>query len=243
MLCTFYGLYKSRELPTDNFHPEDFTEKRDFNVNISEAAELLSHLLFCLWIKKNGYPDTCADPVKYRQDLYAFIANLLDEHYYRNTIIPFFIFEASKEEGSTSSFLHRLTSSANVNLELIDHSPEHLALEFADAQKTFMDEVVKPILNHQQKPLSSKLSDLLIKNENDTIEFKGSLRYNIKNNAPAKNGVVPADPQLEKTALATISAFLNSEGGTLVIGVEDRTKNVLGLKNDYSTFADEKKRR
>ncbi|MGD6810642.1 MAG: AlbA family DNA-binding domain-containing protein [Candidatus Bathyarchaeia archaeon] len=241
LLCTFYGLYKSRELPS-KFDATDFTAKRDFNVNISEAAELLSHLLFCLWVKQNGYPDTCKDQVKYRKDLYDFIENLLDEHYYRNTIIPFYISKASIEEGGTSSFLHRLTSSSNVKLELTDYSPEYLALDFANAQRDFIDEVVKPTLDNQPKPNISKLSELLVKDESDTLEFKASLRYNKNNKAITKNGVEPADPQLEKTALATISAFLNSEGGTLVIGIEDRTKNVLGLKNDYKTFSDERKR-
>lgn len=243
LLCTFFGLYTSRELPpAENFPAEGFTEKRDFNVNIGEAAELLSHLLFCLWVKKNGYPDTCEDPVKYRHDLYDFIAKLLDEHYYRNTIIPFYIFKASKDGGGTSSFVHRLTSSANVKLELLDRSPEYLAVEFAKAQRDFMDELVKPILNHQPQEASSRLGALLAKNENDTLEFKASLRYNRNNKATAKNGVAPADTQLEKTVLEEICAFLNSEGGTLVIGVEDRTKNVLGLKDDYGTFSDEKRR-
>lgn len=244
LLCTFYGLYKSRQLPPlVNFPVDCFTEKRDFNVNIGEAAELLSNLLFCLWVKKNGYPDTCEDPVKYRQDLYDFIAKLLDEHYYRNTIIPFYIFEANKDNGGTSSFVHRLSSSGNVKIELIDHSPEHLALEFADEQKRFMNEVVKSTVKHQQHQSTNlSLKSILSMIENDTLEFKGSLRYNINNKAPAKGCVLPSDPKLEKTILATICAFLNSEGGTLVIGVENETNKVLGLKNDYMTFSEENKR-
>jgi predicted HTH transcriptional regulator len=81
----------------------------------------------------------------------------------------------------------------------------------------------------------------LLKEEGECLEFKGSLRYNINIKA-VKNGVESADPRLEKTALATICAFLNSEGGTLIIGIENNTKKVLGLKNDYNTFSDEKKR-
>jgi len=239
LLCTFFGLYKSRELAPDDFVPKDFTEKRDFNVKIDEVSELLSHLLFCLWVKKNGYPDCCKDQAEYRKKLYAFIGRLLDEHYYRSTIIPFYINEASKEEAGTSSFLHRLTSSANVKLELVDHSPEHLAREFANAQREFMDEVVKPIVNHRPQPINSKLEELLLKNEDQNLEFKASLRYNFE---AGKKGIETVDTRLEKSSLQEICAFLNTQGGKLIIGVENKTRKVLGISNDFKTFSEPKNR-
>jgi hypothetical protein len=241
LICTYFGLYKSRELPPMVEEIRIFSEKKDFSVEIGEFDDLLNHLLFCLWVKKNGFPDSCQDNVKYREDLYSFIKKLLDEDYYRNVLIPFYINKADERESGTSSFLHRLTSSDIIKLELADYSPEFLSREFSNAQHEFMDEVIKPILNHQSQQLNSKLKDFLLKEEGECLEFKGSLRYNINIKA-VKNGVESADPRLEKTALATICAFLNSEGGTLIIGIENNTKKVLGLKNDYNTFSDEKKR-
>ncbi len=39
------------------------------------------------------------------------------------------------------------------------------------------------------------------------------------------------DKEIEHASLKTIAAFLNSEGGTLLIGIDDK-RNVLGLDND-----------
>jgi membrane protein YdbS with pleckstrin-like domain len=63
--------------------------------------------------------------------------------------------------------------------------------------------------------------------EHEHLEFKSSLRFDVKNGQVNRG--------LEKAAMKTISAFLNSKGGELIIGV-DNTKRVLGLKNDYATM-------
>ena len=42
----------------------------------------------------------------------------------------------------------------------------------------------------------------------------------------------PNQKVLEKVISKTIAAFMNSEGGTLFIGVDD-DGNVIGLENDY----------
>ena len=239
LICTFFGLYKSRELPPMVEEIKIFSEKKDFSVEIGEFDDLLNHLLFCIWVKKYGFPDTCEDNVKYREDLYAFIKKLLDEDYYRNVLIPFYINKADERESGTSSFLHRLTSSDIVKLELADYSPEFLSREFSNAQHEFMEEIIKPIMNHQPQQPESNLKDLLLKEEGHCLEFKGSLRYNFE---AAKNGIETGDPKLEKSALQEICAFLNTEGGKLIIGIENETRKVLGIKNDLKTFSEPKNR-
>jgi hypothetical protein len=59
----------------------------------------------------------------------------------------------------------------------------------------------------------SGVRELIATGEGFNLEFKSSLRWNIK--AGKK------DPAIEHAALKTISAFLNSSGGTLLIGVRD----------------------
>jgi hypothetical protein len=72
-----------------------------------------------------------------------------------------------------------------------------------------------------------------IKNgENNFIEFKASLRYCLKENKPM--------PYIELGVLKTINAFLNSEGGTLLIGVMD-DGDVVGLENDFKSFGNKGK--
>jgi len=44
-----------------------------------------------------------------------------------------------------------------------------------------------------------------------------------------------SDKKIEHSSMKTIAAFINTSGGTLLIGVENN-KNILGLENDFSTF-------
>jgi hypothetical protein len=68
---------------------------------------------------------------------------------------------------------------------------------------------------------------LLAENEHDRLEFKSSLRFDHK--------IGQANRDVEKAAMKTIAAFLNSKGGHLVLGVND-ARVPLGLENDYQTL-------
>ena len=63
--------------------------------------------------------------------------------------------------------------------------------------------------------------------ENETVEFKSSLRWDI-----LKGEVNKA---LEKVIVKTLAGFLNGLGGTLLIGVED-AGTVIGIAADYDTL-------
>lgn len=69
----------------------------------------------------------------------------------------------------------------------------------------------------------SGLDELINRGESYNLEFKSTLRWNVK--AGRK------DPAIEHASLKTISAFLNSSGGILLIGVED-DGNILGTGSD-----------
>ncbi len=64
---------------------------------------------------------------------------------------------------------------------------------------------------------------LISAGENDKVEFKSTLRWNLVTDK--------ADKAIENSALKTIVAFLNTEGGTLLIGVKD-DGNILGIEKD-----------
>jgi ABC-type amino acid transport substrate-binding protein len=66
------------------------------------------------------------------------------------------------------------------------------------------------------------------KGENDLIEFKSSLRWDYRQEKVNK--------ALESVITKTISAFLNTEGGMLFIGIDD-DGNAIGLENDYKTLS------
>ena len=69
-----------------------------------------------------------------------------------------------------------------------------------------------------------RAEELLKHRESKTLEFKSSLRWNLKEDRKDARRVTHA-------ALKTIAAFLNTEGGDLLIGVDDDRK-VLGIAHD-----------
>jgi type I restriction enzyme R subunit len=78
------------------------------------------------------------------------------------------------------------------------------------------------------------IGELLERDEDQHLEFKSTLRWDLKNNTKSK--------LVESATIKTAAAFLNSRyGGTLLIGVED-SGEVVGLENDYATLRKESKR-
>ncbi len=78
-------------------------------------------------------------------------------------------------------------------------------------------------------PIEAKTNilDLLNKDEHENLEFKSTFRWDTRQNSVNKI--------LEKSVMKTIAAFLNSQGGYLVIGVDDN-KTVVGLASDYGSL-------
>lgn len=68
------------------------------------------------------------------------------------------------------------------------------------------------------------LHDMIREGESDELEFKSTLRWDIREGTVNK--------KLEEVILKTVAAFANSQGGTLLIGVDDEG-TILGLEHDY----------
>lgn len=66
--------------------------------------------------------------------------------------------------------------------------------------------------------------EMIAAGESAVVEFKSSARWDVKNGK--------AEKFIERIIVKTVAAFLNTVGGTLVIGVED-DGNVYGLAEDY----------
>lgn len=79
-----------------------------------------------------------------------------------------------------------------------------------------------------QEPIISKerpLTDLIAQGEGLSLEFKSTLQWDVVSNG--KNEA------LRHSVLKTLAAFLNTEGGTLLIGIEDHGA-VYGLERDLA---------
>ena len=72
-----------------------------------------------------------------------------------------------------------------------------------------------------------QIRGLLAKGEGPTVEYKSSLRWDYN-----QSGV---NKELTKVIVRTLAAFLNSQGGTLLIGVDDKG-TLLDLELDISTL-------
>jgi len=71
------------------------------------------------------------------------------------------------------------------------------------------------------------INEMIKLGEHERLEFKTSLRWDAQRNQVNK--------ELEKTVMKTITAFLNSGGGYLLIGVDDRGQP-MGLKSDFDSL-------
>lgn len=82
-----------------------------------------------------------------------------------------------------------------------------------------------------EKNITKKIPDIISEGETRRIEFKSTLRWCLNSEK--------IQPYCEKEVIKTISAFMNSYGGILLIGVGDNGE-ILGLENDYKTFSKRK---
>ncbi len=71
------------------------------------------------------------------------------------------------------------------------------------------------------------LKELLKGDENRYLEFKSSSRWDYR--------LKKYNPELEYVISKTVAAFCNTDGGILLIGVDD-DKNVIGLEKDFNTL-------
>ena len=94
----------------------------------------------------------------------------------------------------------------------------------ADGINTFLRKLRAQV---EETELQRNWKEIISRGEDDFVEFKSSMRWDYKDESINKN--------LEHAIAKTISGFLNTEGGTLFIGVKDDT-DICGIEKDYSTL-------
>jgi serine/threonine protein kinase len=113
----------------------------------------------------------------------------------------------------------------DLTAELLSESPEDRP---ADA------ETVLERLNEIR--YTSNVDTLIASGEGDKIEFKASLHHPYESQPPDPRKPKPTRKEIEKilrkSITKTVAAFLNSEGGTLLIGVAD-LGSALGIEPDF----------
>lgn len=79
------------------------------------------------------------------------------------------------------------------------------------------------VVGYLRSTLMTTTRYLLLQGEGDRLEFKSTLRMNLYTGK--------TDKEIEHAVLKTLAAFLNTEGGTLLVGVDDKG-TILGLDAD-----------
>ncbi len=120
-----------------------------------------------------------------------------------------------------------------LNKQFIPMQPElwkiHRYPEFLEARRSlitlkineYFNSLIKEPIDVKRKPIT----EIIKLGESSNLEFKSTLQWDVVKNEQNK--------QLRKSVLKTIAAFLNSDGGTLVIGVED-DGSIFGLEHDLT---------
>ena len=77
---------------------------------------------------------------------------------------------------------------------------------------------------HEEKDIK----EIINSGEHEKLEFKTTFRWDVKRDQVSKD--------MERGVMKTITAFLNSAGGTLVIGVDDH-HDIFGIEADMASLA------
>lgn len=116
----------------------------------------------------------------------------------------------------------------NENLWSIEHYEDFLEARrdlLASRINTFLNKITETEETHAP----ATIEDLIFEGESDELEFKSTLRWDLTIGA--------VNRKMEEAIVKAVAAFANSQGGTLVIGVDDDGQTI-GLQHDYNSLGD-----
>lgn len=117
--------------------------------------------------------------------------------------------------------------------ELTEDEFKHILSTFPLVDQSVKDAALEQYRVFTPKSGDEELAAIIKAGEKHTVEFKESARWDMKQNKQSR--------VMEKVILDTVAAFLNSDGGTVLIGVKD-DGSITGLKNDYRLFGSKQPR-
>ena len=134
--------------------------------------------------------------------------------------------DSTTQFSTSSNPLGRLFHYGTIHATTDNHAS--LALAYVSRPNIVINSI-KRVIHHRDHAFENEpdIRQLLRDNEHDQLEFKSSLRFDYK--------LGKANRDVEKSAMKTVAAFLNSQGGYLVLGVND-ARLPLGIENDCQTL-------
>ncbi|MGD0077962.1 MAG: ATP-binding protein [Sedimentisphaerales bacterium] len=147
-----------------------------------------------------------------KSELLDAINDLLNEQQDPNRIIKFFIQEMLRRRSMIEGRVNEVINRFGWKIQNGDIFAQ-------DAEKA---ELVRTKQKNEQT-----ITQIIAQGEGHTVEFKETLEYDVKTNNNSKDVLL--------SSLKTIAGFLNSNGGTLLIGVND-SGEIKGIERDLSTM-------
>ncbi len=164
----------------------------------------------------------CFDELKREEKI---VLNTLNTEYNVGVTLPYLLIKGflSATEYAAGIIIHSLKSNNSKSKNILtDKSQQAVSL----LHKKVTDDAVNALdflLLFDNKNKISVIEEIIKRGEDSTTEFKSTLRWDIRQGK--KN------PAIEHAVLKTICAFLNSEGGDLLIGIKD-DGSIEGIESD-----------
>lgn len=118
--------------------------------------------------------------------------------------------------------------------EFFQKETKDITNQLCDDFERYLKEENLEIVPTQKGPCEKTIREIIDSDEGKEVEFKSSLRYCLREKK--------AMDYVELAVFKNIAAFLNTNGGVLLVGVEDN-RNIIGLEaTDYLTFKKEDKK-
>lgn len=181
--------------------------------------------------------------IKFAQD----IARLNKEHYHEGKLYAFDVIDVKEDLNTNATYYeleddfttHRFYFNGDQKYQKGDSCILEVAginekgnLKLKEVKHT-SDEKVEKAVEEAKDDTKDKLSKLWeslpvldVEDEGQTLELKTSIAF------PPGEGKANIGKQLY-TILKELTAFMNTEGGALYIGIHDKTKKVIGIEGDF----------
>lgn len=252
-------IIKLRKLKTEEpFQVDNLLEEMEKNINLLNLIFIGSSIIFKgfneLLIENDLQPNYEADTEEFYKkfsDLFNSFSLekkaclLLLSHIHKSGIfLPLMLLEDKicTEEYANALFSINFYSRILCEEHLDDKSFYETASPFPEIELDFDNATFFETVNSSAKTIkdyifflksnvneNSTLNQLIKQGESTYLEFKSTLRWNLRTNKK--------DVAIEHANLKTITAFLNSSGGTLLIGVRD-DGSIEGIETDAFTDND-----
>ena len=188
--------------------------------------------------------------IKFVQD----IARLNKEHYHKGKLYAFDVIDVKEDHNTNTPYYileddfnsHRYYFSGEqkyskggtciLEIEGVNDRGFLMLKEVEHPKSEEVEQALSEPVDHTEDSMASlwgSLPVLDVGDESQTVEFKSSIVF-----PPGGKGKADIDRQL-LNILRELTAFMNTDGGSLFIGVHDKTKKVLGIEDEFVHLNDE----